>query len=148
MPHPSLRSPWRLLAALWAALALWMTPAWAASPHEVVSLTVDGPINPVVANYVARGIGEADRRHAEAVVIALDTPGGLDTAMRDIVKAMIVSPVPVIVYVSPRGGRAASAGMFITVAAHVAAMAPDTAMPNTPCPPCSRSTTSSAEVHS
>lgn len=119
------------LLRLWAALALVLWPvawAYAAPAAEVTVLTVDGAINPVVAGYVARGIREAEARHDAAVVLRLDTPGGLDSAMRDIVKAMVVSTVPVVVYVSPQGGRAASAGMFITVAAHVAAMAPDTAI--------------------
>jgi membrane-bound serine protease (ClpP class) len=111
------------------AIVLWPIALVQAAPGaEVTVLTVDGAINPVVAGYVERGIREAEKCHDAAVVLKLDTPGGLDSAMRDIVKAMLVSPVPVVVYVSPQGGRAASAGMFITVAAHVAAMAPDTAI--------------------
>lgn len=121
----------RPLIRLWAVVALVCWPlaaVQAASAAEVTVLSVDGAINPVVAGYVARGIREAEGRHDAAVVLRLDTPGGLDSAMRDIVKAMLASSVPVVVYVSPQGGRAASAGMFITVAAHVAAMAPDTAI--------------------
>ncbi len=97
----------------------------AASPTIVV-LTVDGVINPVLADYIARGIEEAEDMNATACVIQMDTPGGLDTAMRDIVQAIVESRVPVVVYVSPAGARAASAGVFITMAAHIAAMAPNT----------------------
>jgi membrane-bound serine protease (ClpP class) len=79
-----------------------------------------------MADYVARGIEEAEERNAAACIIQMDTPGGLDTAMRDIVKEIVGARIPVVVYVSPSGARAASAGVFITVAAHVAAMAPNT----------------------
>jgi len=89
-------------------------------------LTYDGVINPVAAEYIADGISAAESAHREAVVVQLDTPGGLDTSMRIIIKAINASTVPVIVYVAPSGSRAASAGTFITLAAHVAAMAPGT----------------------
>jgi len=91
-------------------------------------LTVDGTVDPVLARYLDRGIDEAERTDAAAVLIKIDTPGGLDSAMRDIVKRINASEVPVITYVSPAGGRAASAGTFITMAGHVAAMAPNTAI--------------------
>ena len=89
-------------------------------------ITVNGVINPASAEYIGKSIKRANEQKAEAVVIELDTPGGLDTSMRDIVKNIIGSEVPVIVYVSPSGARAASAGVFITLAAHVAAMSPGT----------------------
>src|SRR5205823_11240385 len=89
-------------------------------------LEVRGPITPTIAGYVERGVDQAERDGAAAVVIQLDTPGGLDDSMRKIMQRIIASRVPVIVYVYPSGGRAASAGMFITQAAHVAAMAPNT----------------------
>jgi membrane-bound serine protease (ClpP class) len=89
-------------------------------------LTYDGVINPVSAEYITDGIAAAQSAHRDAVVLQLDTPGGLDTSMRIIIKAINASTVPVIVYVSPSGSRAASAGTFITLAAHVAAMAPGT----------------------
>ncbi len=101
--------------------------AQAASPTIVV-LTIDGVINPVLADYVSRGIEDAEERNATAVIIQMDTPGGLDTAMRDIIQAIVNARVPVVVFVSPSGGRAASAGVFITLAAHVAVMAPNTAI--------------------
>ncbi len=101
--------------------------ARAASPAIIV-LTVKGVINPVMADYVARGIEQAEETRASLCVIRLDTPGGLDTAMRDIVQSIVNARVPVAVYVSPPGARAASAGVFVTVAAHVAAMAPGTAI--------------------
>ncbi len=91
-------------------------------------LTIKGTINPVLVDYVERGIQEAENSGARALIIQLDTPGGLDTAMRDIVKLMVNAYVPVVVYVSPSGSRAASAGVFITMAAHVAAMSPNTAI--------------------
>lgn len=122
------------LRALWVvslglAIAAWPLASLAApAPPPVTVLTVEGPINPVVAGYVTRGIREAERSGAQAVIMRLDTPGGLDGAMRDIIKAMLASRVPIVVYVAPQGARAASAGMFITVASHVAAMAPDTAI--------------------
>lgn len=92
----------------------------------VLVITVDGVINPVSAEFIGKSIRKAGDMKTEALVIELDTPGGLDTSMRNIVKDIIASEVPVIVYVSPSGARAASAGVFVTLAAHVAAMAPGT----------------------
>jgi len=89
-------------------------------------LTADGDVNPVMARYLDRGIDAAEDADATAVVIRLDTPGGLDTSMRDIVQRIEDATVPIIVYVSPAGARAASAGTFITMAANVAVMAPNT----------------------
>lgn len=89
-------------------------------------LTADAQVNPVLERYIDRGIDEAERTDARAVVIRLDTPGGLVTSMEGIVQRIQSSEVPVIVYVSPSGGKAASAGTFITMSAHVAAMAPGT----------------------
>jgi membrane-bound serine protease (ClpP class) len=89
-------------------------------------LHVDSAINPVVAEFIGKSLTQANTEDAPAVIIQLDTPGGLDTAMREIVKDIMASPIPVIVYVAPNGARAASAGVFITMAADVAAMAPGT----------------------
>jgi len=87
-----------------------------------------GVINPVLADYIERGIDHAEDSNAIACIIQLDTPGGLDTSMREIVQNIVNAQVPVVVYVSPSGARAASAGVFVTVAAHVAVMAPNTAI--------------------
>jgi membrane-bound serine protease (ClpP class) len=89
-------------------------------------ITVDGIITAPTAKYIAGSIDEAKKDNAEGLIILLDTPGGLDTAMRDIAKSILNAPVPVIVFVSPSGARAASAGVIITEAAHIAAMAPGT----------------------
>ena len=101
--------------------------AQAAVPTVAV-LKIDGVINPVLADYISRGIEDAEDSNATVCIIQMDTPGGLDTAMRDIVQAIVNARVPVVVYVSPSGARAASAGVFITMAAHVAVMAPNTAI--------------------
>jgi len=93
---------------------------------EVMVVTVDGVINPVASEFIGKSIKEAAKRGVEALVIELDTPGGLDTSMRMIVKEIVGSEVPVVVFVAPSGARAASAGVFITLAAHIAAMAPGT----------------------
>jgi membrane-bound serine protease (ClpP class) len=89
-------------------------------------LTVNGSINPTTYDYLKTGIAEAERQHAEGVIVELNTPGGLLQATRDIVTEFLNTKVPIIVYVSPAGSRAASAGVFITLAAHVAVMAPGT----------------------
>jgi membrane-bound serine protease (ClpP class) len=125
------RTLWALLAAilLFGALVVGAAdPACAqrTSHRAVVVLELRGVIDPVVAQYVQQGIAAANEAGARLVIIQLDTPGGLDTAMRDIVQAILNSDVPVAVFVTPSGARAASAGVFITMAAHVAAMAPGT----------------------
>jgi membrane-bound serine protease (ClpP class) len=97
-----------------------------AQSEHVDVLTIKGAITPVLTGYVERGIRHAEDTGAEALVIKLDTPGGLDTAMRDIIQAIIDSRVPVVVYVAPSGARAASAGCYILLSAHVAAMAQNT----------------------
>jgi membrane-bound serine protease (ClpP class) len=89
-------------------------------------LNVDGIINPASAGYIVKGIDKAEQEGASCLVIQMDTPGGLMESMRSIVKRMLSAQVPVIVYVAPSGSRAASAGVFITLAANIAAMAPGT----------------------
>ena len=89
-------------------------------------ITVDATITPPIAEYIVKSIREASERSADGLVILLDTPGGLDTSMREIAKAILNAPLPVIVYVHPAGARAASAGVIITISAHVAAMTPGT----------------------
>jgi len=94
--------------------------------RDVMVITLSGVINPVATEYIGKSIKIANEKKVEVLVIELDTPGGLDTSMRKIVKDIIGSEVPVVVYVSPSGSRAASAGVFITLSAHIAAMAPGT----------------------
>ncbi len=112
----------RVLAGLVLALATAAT----AGAATVSTLQLDGVISPIAVRLVTMAVERAKADGAAALVIQLDTPGGLERSMRSIVRAMLNSPIPVIVYVSPTGARAASAGAFITLAAHVAAMAPAT----------------------
>ncbi len=98
-----------------------------AQEREVLVAEVDGPITPVIADHLAEVVEASDERGA-VLVVTMDTPGGLDTSMRDIVQTFLNAPVPVVVYIQPEGARAASAGTFITMAAHVAAMAPATSI--------------------
>jgi membrane-bound serine protease (ClpP class) len=114
-------SPLRLVPIL--ALLLLVSPAVAGELHHLI---YSGPITPVAAEFLVESIAKAEEDGAVALVIQLDTPGGLDTSMRDIVKAQLAAGLPVVVFVAPEGSRAASAGAFITLAAHVAAMAPGT----------------------
>ncbi|MEJ5227674.1 nodulation protein NfeD [Thermodesulfovibrio sp.] len=108
------------------SLLLLLTSPVGVSAKEILVLTVDGVINPPHSAYVVKGIKKAHEIKAEAVIIQLDTPGGLDTSMRDMVKEILNSQIPIVVYVAPKGARAASAGAFITLSAHIAAMAPGT----------------------
>ena len=121
-------SPFGWAVAFLVLLLALASAACSSGPEDggVDVLTAKGEINPVMANYLKRGLREAKDAHATAIVIKLDTPGGLDTSMRDIVQAIDNSPVPVVVYVAPAGARAASAGTFITLAGHIAAMSPNT----------------------
>ena len=118
----------RVLILLGLLLALSTSIGVRAASPTIAIVTAVGVINPVLADYIARGIEEAEDMNATACIIQMDTPGGLDTAMRDIIQEIVNARIPVVVYVSPSGARAASAGVFITVAAHVAAMAPNTAI--------------------
>ncbi len=94
--------------------------------RPVMVLEVEGVINPFSARYLERGLRLANQRGAQALIITLDTPGGLESAMREMVQTLLEAPLPTVVYVAPRGARATSAGMFVLMAADVAAMAPAT----------------------
>jgi membrane-bound serine protease (ClpP class) len=101
--------------------------AAAASGHSaIVKLRIDSEIEPILAEYIENGIDRAAQEHAALVLITIDTPGGLDSAMRQIIAKILASPVPVVTFVSPTGSRAASAGFFILLSADVAAMSPGT----------------------
>ncbi|MDP6632005.1 MAG: nodulation protein NfeD [Dehalococcoidales bacterium] len=118
----------RILSLLVVIITASLSVTARAATPTIDVLQAKGVINPVVADYIERGIKQAEETNAIAVIIQMDTPGGLDISMRDIVQDIVNSRVPVVVFVSPSGGRAASAGVFITVAAHVAVMAPNTAI--------------------
>jgi membrane-bound serine protease (ClpP class) len=126
----SLRRPqvgvWVAIAALGAAL-LAAASGWGQSEERFAySLELNGDISPATSAWVDRALNEASDQDATVAIIRIDTPGGLDSSMRDIIKDIVDAPMPVIVYVSPNGARAASAGAYITQAADVAAMAPAT----------------------
>jgi membrane-bound serine protease (ClpP class) len=117
----------KIIYILTLILILLSNGSWAEEKKPIFNvITIDGVITSPTAKYVANSISDAQQAEAEGLIILLDTPGGMDTAMRDIAKSILNAPLPVIVYVSPPGARAASAGVIITEAAHIAAMAPGT----------------------
>jgi membrane-bound serine protease (ClpP class) len=124
----SSRLPWRAGAVCWALALLAGVAAGAAEPARLARIVIDGTINPAVAQYVDEAIHRASGDGAAALVIQLDTPGGLLQSAKAIVKDILGAPLPVIVYVAPSGASATSAGVFVTMAAHVAAMAPGTSI--------------------
>ena len=121
----SMRAFFALSSAVLLTLVLAGT-ALGADRNRVLAVEFSNDINPVTEGYLKGAIDRANDQHYNAVVILMDTPGGLDSSMRNIIKRMLSSKVPVVVYVYPRGSRDASAGVFITMAADVAAMAPET----------------------
>lgn len=108
------------------ALLLLCFTAVGRGAEQVATIKIEGTIGPTTASYIARAIGEAEKQKAQCLVIQLDTPGGLLESTKTIVQSLLASPVPTVVFVSPSGGTATSAGCFITMAADVAAMAPTT----------------------
>ena len=110
----------------------FLAPFWPSSAAEsqgnpiVEELSINGEVEPILAIYIDEGIAEAQRRHAQLILITVDTPGGLTSSMQDIIQHILASPVPVAVLVSPTGSRAASAGFYILLSADIAAMAPGT----------------------
>jgi len=128
---------WRLVAALsplcllLSVVILLRLPSVRADEHSaagpfVLELGLDGEVEPILATYIDEGLADAERRHAALVLITMDTPGGLSDSMKDMIQHILVSPVPVAVYVSPTGARGASAGFYILLSADIAAMAPGT----------------------
>ncbi|MFZ3215479.1 MAG: nodulation protein NfeD [Candidatus Acidiferrales bacterium] len=124
-----------LLAIVLAAFSLTFSsppsaqsapPVSPAAASTVFELHIDGEIEPILAEYIVRGIDEANQQHASLILITMNTPGGLDSSMRSIIQSILRSPVPVVTYVYPTGSRAASAGFFILLSADVAAMSPGT----------------------
>ena len=97
-----------------------------AAERQAILLDIQGPIGPATAGYLINSLEKSTQRNAELVIIRMDTPGGLDASTRDIIKAILNSPVPVATFVAPGGARAASAGMYILYASHIAAMSPAT----------------------
>lgn len=120
----------RILAALILAGTLAVLGGNAAAamstPGLALALEVHGAIDPASRDFILRGLEQARARNAAVAILKLDTPGGLDSSMRDIIQAILASPVPVIGYVAPDGARAASAGVYLLYACHLAAMAPTT----------------------
>jgi membrane-bound serine protease (ClpP class) len=119
-----MRSMMIAAAALFLAMSALSSPALAAAPVAMIDL--DGAITPVTARLLTAAIERAQAERAQALIVRLNTPGGLERSMRSMAQAILNAEIPVIVYVAPTGARAASAGVFITMAAHVAAMAPAT----------------------
>lgn len=133
---PSSASGYRWLL-VWFALLLLSSiqtiPLFASSQAQtehatVYVLTFDGPVTPVLASYLNQAVREAESTNAAAIILQLDTPGGSIDVTQQIIQSMLASPIPLVVYVAPAGARAGSAGTFVTLAAHVAAMAPSTSI--------------------
>jgi membrane-bound serine protease (ClpP class) len=128
-----MRIEWRRIAQ-WLAVALLLgnpgasknSVAAASAEGAATLIELNGPIGPAMSRYIERSLLDAQNQHSPVIIVQMDTPGGLDTSMRDIIKAMLASPVPVVSYVAPSGARAASAGTYILYASHLAAMAPAT----------------------
>jgi len=117
----------KIISLVFICFLLYLSSSSYAEPASLVEvLSLEGTINPVAVERLDKAIELAVKNKAQCLIIQLDTPGGLDTSMRDMIKLMMNSEIPIVVYVGPRGSRAASAGVFLTLAAHIAAMAPGT----------------------
>ena len=115
-----------ILPVLLFSVALFVLSAFGTGGKHVNVIEINGVINPVAAKFITEAIDQSEEDGAQCLIIQMDTPGGLMDSMRSIVKKMLSAAVPTVVYVSPSGARAASAGVFITMAGHIAAMAPST----------------------
>lgn len=115
-----------ILTVLFFSNTFHAADAGTESQNAIWVINIDGAIGPATSDYFIRGLEEAQMADAPVIILKMSTPGGLDTAMRDIIKAILASEVPVVSYVSPKGSRAASAGTYISYASHIAAMAPAT----------------------
>src|SRR5450755_1955477 len=128
-----MRIEWRRIAQ-WLAVALLLgnpgasknSVAAASAEGAATLIELNGAIGPAMSRYIERSLLDAQNQHSPVIIVQMDTPGGLDTSMRDIIKAILASPVAVVSYVAPSGARAASAGTYILYASHLAAMAPAT----------------------
>ena len=121
----SIRTEWCQIAR-WLAVSLLLGSPASGHGADATLIELNGPIGPAMSRYIERSLNDASAQHSPVIILQMDTPGGLDTSMRDIIKAILASPVPVVTYVAPSGARAASAGTYILYASHVAAMAPAT----------------------
>ena len=118
------RTPLLALVACTAVLCAAATSAQEDRAPLVVRARLADAIHPITAEYVVQAVADAEQRNADLFVLEIDTPGGLDSAMRDMIKGVLASRIPVVAYVAPGGARAASAGTYLLYATHVAAMAP------------------------
>lgn len=110
---------WQTMSALLALVAVLAASPANATDGDAIVLRIEGAIGPASASYISNGLSEARERNAERVVLVIDTPGGLDSSMREIIREILAMPVPVAAYVDPSGARAASAGTYILYASHL-----------------------------
>src|SRR5215470_10841366 len=126
MRRQRLASLWLAICACSALIGLALPAPPAAAAERAIVLEINGAIGPPIADYIARELKATSSSEVRLVILRVNTPGGLDTSMRQIISAILASPVPVATYVAPNGARAASAGTYIAYASPIAAMAPGT----------------------